>query len=272
MAFHHESYLWSYSWAGNIRGNEYLEYLCVTHSRSSPPENLFWMKPCIPSQESTLQRKGINIRYRQCSEQLSTRTKTTCTCIYNAPPKRWWPTATCISMLQCFFSFHQDQGSCYVQDLCHVPPWNLLVCMRDCTSKNNVTVRFLEGMFTNMLEAGCLLHILDLTGDWFGPLISQNSCHHSWVCLVIVRKQKSSGRNKQIGRSKAIVQVTGGPSGSASNRCRSFGWCSEIHSVQWWACNCHSFEAPSFFSDPQKKALLRAELRGCDGWLCSVVC
>ena len=44
-------------------------------------------------------------------------------------------------------------------------PNRLLACMRDRAAVNNVAVRFMKVLYTNLLDVGCFSHTLDLVGD-----------------------------------------------------------------------------------------------------------
>lgn len=46
-----------------------------------------------------------------------------------------------------------------------VPPDKVLSCTRDRASSNNVAVRFLRIVFTQLIDIGCFSHTLDLVGD-----------------------------------------------------------------------------------------------------------
>ena len=45
-----------------------------------------------------------------------------------------------------------------------IPPDRLLACMRDHAPVNNVAVRFMKVLYTQILDIGCFSHTLDLVG------------------------------------------------------------------------------------------------------------
>lgn len=62
-----------------------------------------------------------------------------------------------------------------------IPPEYLLACMRDCASCNNVAVRFLKVMFTQLLDVGCFPHTGFCRGQ--NPYPSSLRVMLSWLSL-----------------------------------------------------------------------------------------
>ena len=61
-------------------------------------------------------------------------------------------------------------------------PNRLSACMRDRAAVNNVAVRFMKVLYTNLLDVGCFSHTLDLVGDKiFVPTLSDFML--SWLSL-----------------------------------------------------------------------------------------
>jgi len=142
-----------------------------------------------------------------------------------------------------------------------VAPKYLLACMRDRAASNNVAVRFLKVMFTHMLDIGCFSHTLVLDGDKICIphrsefMLSWNSLFsHSVKAKVLWKEQtdrpiKSYCPTRWWSKWECMRQLL-----ELFGDVQTF-----IQRNDDSATVTHS-KLLTFFNDPQKKALLKAEL------------
>ena len=142
-----------------------------------------------------------------------------------------------------------------------VPPGYLLACMRDRASCNNVAVRFLKVMFTRMLDVGCFSHTLDLVGDKIcTPHLSEfmlswlSLFSHSVKAKILWKEQtdrpiRSYCPTRWWSKWECIKQVL-----------ELFGDVETFIQRNDDFATATRSKLLTFFSDPRKKALLKAEL------------
>ena len=142
-----------------------------------------------------------------------------------------------------------------------IPPSFLLVSMRDRASSNNVAVTILKVVFPQLLDVGCFSHTLDLVGDKFCvPHLSESML--SWLSL-----HSHSPKARVVWKEQTDRPIHSHSPTRWWSKWECINWVLELFGdVEIFIQRNEDFASATrsklltFFSDPQKKALLKVEL------------
>ncbi len=86
--------------------------------------------------------------------------------------------------------------------------------MRDRASVNGAALNIVKIMYPNLLDVGCLSHMLNLVGERFKTATLSLFIAHRLLCLVTVIKSKHYGKKQQDELWHHILKLVGGVDGS----------------------------------------------------------
>ena len=91
----------------------------------------------------------------------------------------------------------------------------LLACMRDRSSSNNVALRTVKILYPQLHDIGCYSHTIDHVGETFVARHLYDLQRHGLVYFHILQRHNCCGGKRLAGLWLHIVKLVGGPVGNS---------------------------------------------------------